>query len=360
MITRPALLIAIALAVVALSACSESAAPTSGPTTLEGDTDTSRIAFHSNRDGNWNIFVMNPDGSDQTRLTDHPAVDSWPSWSPDGQRIAFISPRDDPDPDDDDRIWEIYVMNADGSGQTRLTNDSAWHSLPRWSPDGRHIAYQSFTDENWEIFVVNADGTGRTRLTDNSAWDGWPSWSPDSQRLTFHSTIDDNAEIYVMNADGSDMANLSNNAENDWAPSWSPDGRRIAFHSHRDGNSEIYIMNADGSDQTRLTDNPARDIRPIWSSDGRSIAFTSNRDDPDPDDDVDIRNIYVMNPDGSAPTRLTNDSSINYGVKLVIAWQTASAMSLESPQPFPSYSSSTASMSSSPIPRKAAVPRSSV
>ena len=274
--------------------------------------NTPRLAFHSNRDGNWNVYVMNADGSDQTRLTDNPAVDSWPSWSPDGRRITFISSRDDPDPNDDDRIVEIYVMNADGSDQTRLTNDSAWHSLPRWSPDGRQIAYQSYTDENWEIHVMNADGSDQRRLTDNSAWDGMPSWSPDSQRIAFHSTVDENAEIYVINADGSDQANLTNDAANDWSPSWSPDGRRIAFHSHRDGNSEIYIMNADGSDQTRLTNNPARDIRPVWSSDGRSIAFTSNRDDPDPDDDDDIRNIYVMNPDGSGLTRLTNESSINY------------------------------------------------
>ena len=301
-----------AFAVVALAACSEPPAQTTEPTPQDADANTPRLAFHSNRDGNWNIYVMNPDGSDQTRLTDHPAVDSWPSWSPDGRRIAFISSRDDPNPNDDDRIVEIYVMNSDGSDQTRLTNDSAWHSLPRWSPDGRRIAFQSYRDGNWEIYVMNEDGLGQTRLTDNSVPDGRPTWSPDSQRIAFYSTIDENAEIYVVNADGSDQANLTNNAANDWSPSWSPDGRRIAFHSHRDGNSEIYIMNADGSDQTRLTDNPARDIRPVWSSDGRLIAFTSNRDDPDPDDDNDIRNIYVMNPDGSGLTRLTNESSINY------------------------------------------------
>ncbi|MXY43256.1 MAG: DUF5050 domain-containing protein, partial [Dehalococcoidia bacterium] len=291
-----------------IAASLEPIQPYTKPTAQEADTGTPLIAFHSNRDGNWNIYVMNADGSDQTRLTEDPAADSWPNWSPDGRRIAFISPRDDPDPNDDHPIWEIYVMNADGSGQTRLTNDSAWHSLPRWSPDGRRIAFQSYTDENWEIHVMNADGSDQRRLTDNLAWDGMPSWSPDSQRIAFHTTIDENAEIYVMNADGSDQANLTNDAANDWSPSWSPDGRRIAFHSHRDGNSEIYIMNADGSDQTRLTNNPARDIRPVWSSDGRSIAFTSNRDYPAPDDDYDISNIYVMNPDGSGLTRLTNES----------------------------------------------------
>ncbi len=301
-----------AFAVVELAACSESPAPTPEPTPQDTTANTPRIAFHSNRDGNWNIYVMKPDGSNQTRLTDNPAADSWPSWSPDGRRITFISSRDDPDPNDDDTIWEIYVMNADGSGQTRLTIDSAWHSLPRWSPDGRRIAFLSYVDGIAEIYVMNADGSEQTRLTKNSVPDGRPSWSPDSQRIAFYSTIDENAEIYVMNADGSGQTNLTNNAVNDWSPSWSPDGRRIAFHSQRDGNAEIYVMNADGSDQTRLTDNPARDIRPVWSSDGQLIAFTSNRDDPDLDDEDDIRNIYVIKADGSGQTRLTNESAKSY------------------------------------------------
>ena len=257
-----------ALALVALAACSESPQPDPEPAAQDAGVSTPRIAFHSNRDGNWEVYVMNADGSGQTRLTDNPAADSWPSWSPDGGRIAFISSRDDPDPNDDDSIWEIYVMNADGSGQTRLTNDSAWHSLPSWSPDGRRIAFQSNRDENAEIYVMNADGSGQTRLT--------------------------------------------NEAANDRFPSWSPDGQRIAFYSYRDENWEIYVMNADGSGQTRLTDNPARDIRPSWSPDGRHIAFSSDRDDPDPDDNDRIMSIYVMNVDGSDETRLTDNSATDH------------------------------------------------
>ncbi len=312
MAIRQTLPIMFALAVCALAACSESPTPTAEPTAQEADTGAPLIAFHSNRDGNWNIYVMNSDGTGQTRLTDNPAADSWPSWSPDGKRIAFISPRDDPDPDDDDPIWEIYAMNADGSGQTRLTNDSAWHSLPRWSPDGRRIAYQSRTDGNWEVFVVNVDGSGRTRLTDNPEWDGAPSWSPDSQRIAFRSTHDEITDIYVMNADGSEQVNLTDNSAHDLFPSWSPDGQRIVFQSYRDENWEIYVMNADGSGQTRLTDNPARDTRPSWSSDGRSIAFNTDRDDPYPDDDERIISIYVMNVDGSGQIRLTDNSASAY------------------------------------------------
>ena len=282
------------------------------PPIQDADTSTPRIAFHSNRDGNWNIYLMNPDGSGQTRLTDNPAADSWPSWSPDGRRITFISSRDDPDPNDDNSIWEIYVMNEDGSDQTRLTNNSAWHSLPRWSPDGRRIAFQSHRDGNWEIFLMNAGGSGQIRLTDNSAGDAEPSWSPDGRRIAFQSNRDENAEIYVMNADGSGQTRLTENAVSDRSPSWSPDGQRIAFYSYRDENWEIYVMNADGSGQTRLTDNPARDIRPSWSPDGRHIAFSSDRDDPDPDDIDRIMSIYVMNVDGSDETRLTDNSATDH------------------------------------------------
>ena len=105
MVIRLTLLLMFASAVVVLAACSESPTPPVEPTPQDTVTNTPRLAFHSNRDGNWNIYVMNADGTGQTRLTDDPAADSWPSWSPDGRRIAFISPRDDPDPEDDDPIW---------------------------------------------------------------------------------------------------------------------------------------------------------------------------------------------------------------------------------------------------------------
>jgi len=250
-----------------------------------------RIAFASKRDGNWEIYVMNADGSGVTRLTNNPADDRWPSWSPDGKRIAFTSDRDG--------NWEIYVMNADGSGMTRLTNNPAGNFDPSWSPDGRNIAFSSRRDVNLEIYTMNADGSGVTRLTNNPAEDAETLWSPDGKRITFASDRDGNWEIYVMNADGSGQTNLTNNPAYDDVPSWSPDGRRIAFASDRDGNLEIYVMNADGSGVTRLTNNPADDGWPSWSPDGKRIAFVSNRDGN--------WEIYVMNADGSGVTRLTNN-----------------------------------------------------
>ena len=275
----------------------------------------SRIAFHSDRDGNWDIYVMNADGSDPTRLTDNPASDNWPSWSPDGGRIAFHSNRDDPDPNDDEHFWDIYVMNADGSDQTRLTDGSAWDSYPRWSPDGQRIAFQSYIDGNWEIYAMNADGSGRTRLTDNPASDDGPSWSPTGQSIVFYSDRDGNGEIYAMSADGSGLTRLTDNPAADLYPSWSPNGRSIAFASGRDepGYHNIYVMDTDGSGQTRLTDNVAWDWAPRWSPDGRTLAFVSDRDDPDPNADVRIWSIYVMNADGSGQARLTDSLASDSG-----------------------------------------------
>ena len=262
--------------------------PTSSPA---GSSAAGRIAFRSSRDGNSEIYVMNADGSGITRLTNRPEPNFNPAWSPDGRRIAFTSDRDG--------NFEIHVMNADGSGITQLTNHPERDWLPAWSPDGRRIAFDSSRDGNRDIHVMNADGSGITRLTNRPELDSNPAWSPDGRRIAFHSSRDGNWEIYVMNADGSGITRLTNHPENDGSPAWSPDGRRIAFRSSRDGNVEIYVMNADGSGITRLTNHPENDGSPAWSPDGRRIAFRSSRDG-----NVEI---YVMNADGSGLTRLTNN-----------------------------------------------------
>ena len=255
-----------------------------------------KIAFHSNRDLNVEIYVMNSDGRGVIRLTNNPASNRYPSWSPHGTRIAFVS----------DRAGDegIYVMNSDGSGVIRLTNNLAWEGYPSWSPDGTRIAFVSGHDGNWEIYAINADGSGVIRLTDNPAWDGALSWSPDGTRIAFQSDRDGDEGIYVMNTDGSGVVRLTNNPAWDRDPSWSPDGTRIAFESGRDSNGEIYAMSADGSGVIRLTDNPAWDRNPSWSPDGTRIAFNSDRDGN--------MEIYVMNADGSGVIRLTNNPAWDF------------------------------------------------
>lgn len=161
------------------------------------------------------------------------------------------------------------------------------------------IAFTSFRDGNQsEIYVMNADGSGQARLTSNSADDLEPAWSPDGSEIAFTSFRDTGYDVYVMNADGSGVTRLTNTVQN-YEPAWSLDGSKIAFTSGRDGNLELYVMNADGSGQGKLTNNPAADFEAAWSPDGTRIAFTSDRD-------TTARDVYAMNADGSGQTKLTN------------------------------------------------------
>ena len=166
-------------------------------------------------------------------------------------------------------------MNADGSEQTNLTNNSANDFNPSWPHDRKKIAFRSERSGNVEIYVMNADGSEQKRLANNRASDWLSNWSPDRKKFAFHRSPDrkkfasysrnGNTEIYVENADGREDKRLTNNPAGDWAPTWSPNGKKIVFLSNRDGNNEIYVMNADGSEQKRLTNNRAQDMCPSWS-----------------------------------------------------------------------------------------------
>ncbi len=175
---------------------------------------SSLITFRSYRDGNYEIYVMNADGTNQRNLTNNPAEDSRPAWSPDGKYIAFHTTRDG--------NLEIYVMNSDGTNQRRLTNNPASDDGPAWSPDGTSIGFQTNRDGNYEIYVMDADGTNPRRLSNNLADDIWPAWSPDSKYIVFTFSLNWNWEIYVMNADGSNRRNLTNNPAADATPAWEP------------------------------------------------------------------------------------------------------------------------------------------
>jgi len=252
------------------------------------------IAFASTRDaGLFQTFVMQANGTKITQLTNQPFYNARPAWSHDGTRITFTTCRPW------DNSCEIYVMNSNGSAQTNLTNNFATDEMSVWSPDDRSIAFASDRDGNSEIYVMNADGSNAVRLTYNDATDRYPGWSPDGSKITFESDRDGNWEIYVMNADGSSPVNLSRHLGDDLRARWSPSGNKIAFDTDRDGNSEIYVMRSDGSRQTRLTRNPGSDYGPAWSRSADAIAFASDRDGN--------FEIYVMVPDGSEQTRVTNN-----------------------------------------------------
>ena len=267
--------------------------------------DDSRIVFASDRDGpdpvgdlgNSEIYIMNPDGSGQRRLTQHDGIDNQPDLSPDGTRIAFVSQRGGG--------TDLFVMNADGSDLRRLTYlaDSLGVVQPAWSPDGKRIAFNSRVRPH--LYVINVDGTGLVDLMARQSAGGMmPAWAPDGKRIVFSSSRDGHPQLYVMDADGENIVRLTFTEGADQRPDWSPDGRKIVFHSTRDGDQEIYVMDADGSNQVRLTTHPGPDAHPSWSPDGQRIVFHRQV--------LGHGQIFVMNADGSDLRRLTDLSPVAY------------------------------------------------
>lgn len=227
-----------------------------------------RIAFHSDRDGNFEIYVMLSDRSELTRLTDHPGRDLAPAWSPDGKRIAFMSDRDGD--------FEIFLLDIEGGALTQLTDDPADDVMPAWSPDGTKIAFSSSRDGDFEIYAIVTDGGMPTRLTMQEGDDRGASWSPDGERIAFHSDRDGDWEIYVMNADGTDLRRITSAAGVDGFPAWSPDGEQLAFTSNRGADFDIYVSATDGGAVSSFPLPGADDRAPAWFEDGSHIAFMSD------------------------------------------------------------------------------------
>ena len=171
-------------------------------------------------------------------------------------------------------LFLVACGGEDGSGKTEGP------TAPQQNSISNKIVFVSERDANDEIYVMNADGSGQTRLTNNSSGDRAPAWSPNGSKIAFSSNRGRGGSgIYVMKSDGSGQNTVTDIPASD-EPAWSPDGAKIIFTSNRYGSTDIYVMNANGSGQTNLTNNPAIDNAPAWSPDGAKIAFTSDQGPP--------------------------------------------------------------------------------
>jgi dipeptidyl aminopeptidase/acylaminoacyl peptidase len=246
--------------------------------------------------GNLEIQTLNPDGSDQRNITNNAAQDYNPIWSPDAKTIVFESERLNPG------VPELFTMSADGSNpQPLVVNGTPDDRAFAFHPDGSQIVFQTNRDGNTEIYKMNADGTGQTNLTNNVAADANADWSPDGTRIIWDSARTGNREIWSMDPFGGNLVQLTSFSGEDSGARWSPDGSQIAFQRNVNGNFDIFVMNADGSNVRNLTNHPNRETFAAWSPDGTKIAFTSYRDEPLP-----FGEIYVMNAaDGSDVRRIT-------------------------------------------------------
>ena len=250
---------------------------------------TTKIVFVSNRDGNDELYMMDYDGRNQTRLTFNRVKDYMPAISPDGKSIAYTSYRG--------TKAALYVFNPyEGTHVEVHGGGTNW--APCFSPDGRRLAFSSTVDQgNSELYVANSDGSRPRRITYNRSADTAPCWSPNSRQIAFTSDRGGTPHIYIMDAQGGNPRRVSFSGSYHDAPAWSPDGDRIAYVSRVDQIFDIYVLNIRTEQIVKFTESFARNEYPNWSPDGRHIIFTSDR--------TRKVQIYTMDYDGRNLKQLT-------------------------------------------------------
>jgi Tol biopolymer transport system component len=258
----------------------------------------------------WQIYALNSRTGKRLPITETTSNERTPKWSPDGRRIAFASDRDG------DR--DIYVMDLDGlmegSADTRLSNLTQnetpdWQ--PAWSPDGKRIAFSSYQDDNWEISVIDVDGSNLTRVTNHPENDISPTWSPDGSKLLFVSRRLGDADLFVYDLGTGELAQLTTSELDEFDPAWSPDGEWIAFVTQIGAQSDVFVMRADGSDAANLTQSTyANDFQPVWTAASTQLVFVSYTAAKGEHD------LFIMQRDGSQVRPITSDQNDNIAPSL--------------------------------------------
>ena len=241
------------------------------------------------------INSIKSNGAGLLALTGNTAVNVHPSWSPGGARIAFTSFRDG--------AAQVYVMDANGANQTRLTAVGA-NERPTWSPDGSKMAFVSWRSGDAEIFVMNADGTNQVNITHNAATELDPAWSPDGTKIAFVSLRSGTFQLHVMGVDGSNVTRLTVSNQNEYQPDWSPDGTRLAISRETSCDYyygyycvyETFLVNANAAGETPLSAGFAAD--PVWSPDGQWIAFST-----------DNNSVWAVRVDGTRAAEVSSNAS---------------------------------------------------
>jgi len=258
--------------------------------------DSGWIAFASNRDGNWEIYVATTDGEFQQRVTNNTrAIDYDPVWSPTGERIVFESSRDG--------NWELYSVNVSTGEQTRLTNNPANDLNAFWSPDGTRLVFESDRDGQWQVYELDLATLAVKRLSDGTANDQEPSYSFDGKRVAFRSDRSGTTGVYVMNADGSDVQPISDPAGRATLPVWAPDDSLLAYQSDLNGQLDIYVYEFSSGATRRVTENAAPNYAPTWYCDAPQLILTS-----DVTGDSNLFTTPAL-PIDAAPVALTGDAT---------------------------------------------------
>jgi len=249
-----------------------------------------QIAFASNRTGNWEIWLMDWDGSNQRKITSHNALSILPSWSPDNERMVYTSfARGTSD---------MYIINRRGGGRARINSGLALNTSATFSPVSNDIAFVGSVRGNPDIYLIKDDGSNVRRLTSTGSIESTPEWSPNGRQISFTSGRSGTPQIYVMDAEGADVRRISFDGNWNDDATWAPDGERIAYTSRVNGRFQIRIANL-VTGENRIVAGEGSNEQPTWSPDGQWLAFQSNRNGK--------WQIYRMRVDGTDLLQLTFD-----------------------------------------------------